>query len=370
MDDNQKLEPFTGREKDELRKMFGSAGLNMAETLEQGLPDVVKAAKRYLQGFATLDSLTGVQSTLASVGFSDSIVSVQHTAYAPNVDPNQMKKEEAALQALLEILQEQITESNKRISAMIDQCLVMAEWCREQARKAADAMDHIVERMAKNSDLIHEADEMMESYQATGHFDREKARRRLLERGIHTSADIDDTKLIQLTEQARHESLQDNKDLSEKHAAHEKQRAAWETQEKELREDAQAIKEKQTAVNDGNLTPEEQARQLNELEHQYSARMADMTALHEQFKNVQSQLDAQGKALVDESPKRPLSKDSANSFSKGFSLLDAEDNALSGQFALAAGPEPQTNSPSAITLDNSGPADNKVEKPSGPGNYS
>lgn len=71
----------------------------------------------------------------------------------------------------------------------------MAEWCCDQVRKAGEAMDKIAERMAKNSEFISDADEMIENYNATGQFDRDKARRRLAERGVKMKDDVSDAKL-------------------------------------------------------------------------------------------------------------------------------------------------------------------------------
>jgi hypothetical protein len=136
-----------------------------------GLSAVVEAANNFLGGYVP-QTKEDVQRLLYDAATNPGSLgaSVMVTSHTPNTTPEDQRKkeEEAARDAYLAALQQQIRDANERISKMIDECMKMAEWCRKQAEKAGEAMDKIAAKMAKNSEFISDADEMIESYKATG----------------------------------------------------------------------------------------------------------------------------------------------------------------------------------------------------------
>ncbi len=252
-----------------LSSKFGSASAKWG-----GLSAVVEAANNFLGGY-DVKTEADVQRLLYDAATNPGSLgtSVMVTSHTPNDTPETQKKkdEEAARDALLAELQKQLQEANERISKMIDKCLEMAELCRKQAEKAAEMMEKIATRMAKNSEFINEADELFESYKATGHFDREKAHKMLRERGVKTKDDVSDAKLLELIQKEWTKALKDNTDLSEKYEEQKKEKEKFEARQKELEEKAREFKERQDSINnDEGLSLSEKAEKLKELEEKYS----------------------------------------------------------------------------------------------------
>jgi hypothetical protein len=237
-----------------------------------GLSAVVEAANNFLGGYVP-QTKEDVQRLLYDAATNPGSLgaSVMVTSHTPNSTPEDQRKkeEEAARDAYLAALQQQIRDANERISKMIDECMKMAEWCRKQAEKAGEAMEKIAAKMSKNSEIISDFDEAIESNKATGHFDREKVRRRLAERGVKTKDDISDKKLIELAEKARLDLLQDNNDQSKLHDEFKRLKEASETEAQEFEKKAQEMKQSQKELNKGDLSPEEQKQQLTDKADQY-----------------------------------------------------------------------------------------------------
>lgn len=280
--DSQKYFNAARDRKNELSDEFGAVRDGVGKPY--GLSDVVESANNFLQFFVSRDSSPEeARITRANVGFSDSISdSVIPTSTAPNEDTRSIEKkkeEERARDALLAELQKQLEEANKRISKMIDECYKMAEWCREQAKQASAAMEKIADRMTKNSQFINDIDELFESYKANGHFDKEKARRMLLERGIKTDDKISDAKLMELLRTQKNEALGEIAHDTKSYEELEKRKQKFEESAEEIERLAKELKERRDEINnDKKLSLSEQAEQLKELEGQYSPKVQVIAA--------------------------------------------------------------------------------------------
>lgn len=206
--------------------------------------------------------------------------SVMMTSHTPNITlEEQKKKEEEARDAALEALKRHIDELNERISKMIDECNKMAEWCLKQAEKAAEAMDKIATRMAKNSEFISDVDELFENYKATGHFDKEKARKMLLERGVKTDENVSDGKLLELLRAQKNEAFGDIARDTKTYEELEKRKQKFEESAEEIERLARELKQHRDEINnDKKLSLTEQAEQLKELEGQYSPKVQAIAA--------------------------------------------------------------------------------------------
>lgn len=335
--------------------------------------DIVKAANNFLLlHFVSSESSPEEQRIAeANIGFSDSIsTSVIPTVNAPNEDERTLQKkrdEESERDALLAEVQKQLEEANKRISKMIDECQKMAEWCRDQAKKASEAMDKITERMTKNNEIISDFDEEIGSYKATGHFDREKVRKRLAERGIKTKDDISDKKLIELAEKARLDLLQDNSDQSKLHDELKKVKEDWEAQQKLAEQKKREWEEEQKRLNGGNLPPEEKTKQLEELKKNAEDEIEKMRQKNAATQESQQQSEKK----VQKSLKNSESKASSTDFLGALEESEAERGSLGKQFVSVANPAIEKSDANNIGQENK---DNielaKLGKVSGPGSNS
>jgi len=284
----------------------------------------------------------------------------------PDEREQKKKKDEAFLNELMR-LQEQIGQSNERIGEFIQQYETMARWYREQAAKAAEAMDKIAERMAKNSEFINDAKELIENGR-TGQLDREKARRLLLERGIKTEEDVSNERLLELLERERLKAIQNNIDLGHRYDEQKERKDRFETAAKEIEAKARELKQRRDEINNNNdLSLEEKARLLKELEDQYSADVQYRAKELEGNKKIQQEQDLRYK----ETTEHAITKEDASfeDFGAGFDALKS-GTPLNNQFAAAVTPAEKIN-PNNIDLDNpTGPDENKLGKNFGPVNYS
>lgn len=287
----------------ELKTMFG---LRSVAPPEEGLSDVVQRANNFLQFFVTGDSSPEeARIAEANIGYSDAISSsVIPVSTAPNIDlrrdAEEKKEKDHTFEMMMQMLQEQIRESNERISKMIDECHKMAEWCREQAKKAAEAMDKIAERMTKNSKFINEANELIESASTNGQFDKEKARRLLLERGVKTDEKISDAKLMDLLKTQRDEA---NKDIfrdTKSYEEWEKQKQKYEESAEEIERLARELKQRRDEINELE-DPEERAQRLKELQDQYSVKVQVVAAKLEENAEETKKLRAENQIKFDNS---------------------------------------------------------------------
>ncbi|MCE7888004.1 MAG: hypothetical protein DYH13_10960 [Alphaproteobacteria bacterium PRO2] len=321
----------------ESRKFHTAEGLSKkfdAVSTKWGkLSAVVEAANNFL-GMFDAQTDEDVKRLLVNAATNPgSVTSIMATSYTPNFDPvEEKKKEEEARDALLEMLKEQIRQSNERISKMIDKCFEMAEWCRKQAEKAAEAMDKIATRMAKNSEFINEVDELFESYKATGHFDREKARKLLRERGIKTGDDISKEKLLELLQKEQLSATENNKELSERYEEQKEQEEKFKTWREEIEKLANELKQRRDEINeDAHLSLEEKAQRIKELEEQYTVDVQNKAKKLEANKEKQAELEAKLQETYLKGEAKQEAKDENKDFTAG---LDA----LSGQFTAAADP--------------------------------
>lgn len=345
-----------------LSSKFGSASAKWG-----GLTAVVEAANNFLGGYAP-QTAADVQRLLYDAATNPGSLgaSVMITSHTPNFDPvEEKKKEEEARDALLEMLKEQIRQSNERISKMIDKCLEMAEWCRKQAEKAAEAMDNIAARMTKNSEFINEADGLFESFKTTGHFDREKARKILYERGVNTKEDVGDAKLLELMQKEWTKALKDNTDLSEKYEDQKKEKEKFEARQKELVEMAKELKERRDAINnDEGLSLPEKAEKLKELEDKYSPQVQYTAAKLEKDDKSRDEQDSKVKKTVTHSIVENNLAESAEDFLKDLETIGAKAAPLTNKFVAAANPVEAEPKAKENNLENdAGPAENKLKNP-------
>lgn len=314
-----------------LSSKFGSASARWG-----GLSAVVEAANNFLGGY-DVKTEADVQRLLYDAATNPGSLgaSVMVTSHTPNDTPEtQKKKEDEARDALFEMLQEQIRQSNERISKMIDKCMEMAEWCRKQAEKAAEAMDKIATRMAKNSQFINNVDELFENYKTTGHFDKEKARRMLLERGVKTDEKIGEAKLLELLQKESMKAVKDNNDLSELHDEYEKQKQKFEESAKEIERLARELKQRRDEINKIE-DPNERAPQLKELESQYN--------IDVQYRAKQLEIDQATKQALDlkfkeqyEQKTPSVNKDESSDLEAALAAIDTDTTQLRNQFVAAA----------------------------------
>lgn len=307
----------------ELKTMFG---LRSVAPPEEGLSDVVQRANNFLQFFVTGDSSPEeARIAEANIGYSDAISSsVIPVSTAPNIDlrrdAEEKKEKDHAFEMMMQMLQEQIRESNARISKMIDECHKMAEWCREQAKKAAEAMDKIAERMTKNSQFIHDVDELFENYKANGHFDKEKARRMLMERGVKTDEKISENKLLELLKAQKDEA---NKDILRDTKSYEElkeRKQKLEESAEEIERLAKEFKERQDEINKIE-DPNEKAQRLEDLKGQYSLEVQNRAAKVEKDVKSAQEWDERNQKAWEQAQEQTQSvpqKDKASNFMSDF----------------------------------------------------
>lgn len=310
---------------------------NTAEVLSDEDLTISGSAKE-LAGFSG-DAKVAVYN-LQSSGEGEALQATVNATENYRLTPEEREKKRREETALVEEMlraQAEIRAANERINRLLDEYARMAEWYREQARKATEAMEKIATQMARNSDYVSEITDILESAGINGQFDREKARRLLAERGVKTDSNTSSAQLIKLLEEERKKAIENNSELSNRYEEQKRLRDRAETREEEIEQAARELRKQQQQINNNpHLTPSERTEKLNEQEQQHSAAVRDAAATLEKDKETQREMDRRlEETFLQQQTVQKGATDESADFSAAF---DAITPPVGKQFAAAANP--------------------------------
>jgi len=142
-----------------------------------------------------------------------------------------------------------------------------AAWYREQAAEMRREMDAIGRRMAERSEFIEEADAAIDGWAANGKLDRARALDALRKRGVEADSRMSDAQIVLLLRQEHQRALEEQARDSGSYVDLDAGQQEFERQARELEEKARAYREERDRIiNDPDLTEEERARRLKELQ--------------------------------------------------------------------------------------------------------
>jgi len=165
------------------------------------------------------------------------------------------------------ILRQSIVDALQSIDDGLGQLERMAAWYREQAAEMRREMEAIGRRMIERSEFIEEADAAIDGWGANGKLERAKTLEALRKRGVEADARMSDAQIVLLLRQEHQRALEEHARDSRSYGHLDAGQQEFESQARELEEKARAYRqERDEIIHDPDLTEEERARRLKNLQ--------------------------------------------------------------------------------------------------------